>query len=1582
VNENAAQQADKDVLVHLDVPANFAISRADGDADGGIVDLHILVIKNGELIDVRRGRKTEVAENYDASFTVSMPPGIYDLVVLANAGAILEERDIYGLRGHIYKDEVLPELYVGLGSVELMDAELPIAMWNEQKSVNVAAVGALPVPLTRMLARVDVGVGSQSLSDGTWDGLDGEGNPIPFELSSVHLWKYPRYSSLAPYEDDVPAVVEGQQQVDYLDVAEGPFAFYAPEAAVRDAEADERMAVIVGGAYNGGAESFYRVDFMVGTELSDVLRNHLYQICIESVSGTGSPTPEEAYNSVATNITARIVPWNRVALEGLHFSGSNYFIIDKRDVMLQPLAGDVVEVTLNTNLPDFRFTMGDKKLAAGETLSTANYKYTLTVADDEKYLLTVESLAHNVSEAPTARLEEWTIEAANMRIRFMARQQWTDSYVSVANGGSSMLFPEGGTVPIEIISPLPVTVSTEQSAAWITGGDDATQTGGYYTASLSLAADAYAGTEDRSAVIVIRRQDKPAIYYTITQQAPYMRVLQTDIVIPRPESPQVVLTDVEVQTNILAGELTLTREPQSHTIMTIGEALHTFDTANPRNLKFTVASDFTGPPDPARITGLFTVAADAKYSLEPRTVELLAYAFPPTPVAPYILYWDAASATMAAGAWHTKGGEVTQANMLFFKFGSVVGFYNNNDPWAMDKIVFEPSATKATTYENIPAWSGSITNDGYISSPSYHTLTSVQTGRGDPCKLVGFTAAQVAAGSYDNQAWRLPTNNDNTAAGYTLVSGGVQAGSDNNTFLPLAGYRHTNGSSNGVSSGGQFWSSKGDGNGADIYGRHLAFSTSNIWPEQSYHAQLGIGVRCVPTDYVAPVLVHVSNTVPATISASQTVVSFTVNTNLKGWGVRAYKGTDNSGTAYSSTASGASMPPNVAAVSSTVSVTIPALATVGGSQSWTFYLYSTEFPDSEIKIDTWTQTGPAAALAHIATGTNLVASGTNVPVAATSYTIGASTNLQGWIVRVYSGVTLLASSSGHTPQTIDPLNTVNATASITVPENNSFAARTLSFRLYHAQTGELAEFASRTQSSYSGIWTYSSGVPATVAQGGGTVSIVANTNLQGWVARVYDGATKLNASDAASTPATIQPNAAVSSTGTVAVPAYTIVGGSRTLSYKKYHTQGGETALTQTSTQAGPAATWSTTIATTGNVGYAASTLSIPVTTNLVKASTAANENWVYRMYVAGTKTVETEYSGNQTISASIPANTASSSRTISFRVYHKNYNGGAEKEFATRTQAAAAMYSVTVTRNNTGYGTTNTSGGTYTHGQVVTITASPNAGYKFKNWTSNTTSITIANANSASTTMTVNGAGTVTANFEVSDPTNLVTPTAPYILYWDGTRMQVGASEHIGGVVTQSNILFFKFGSVVGFTNTSITDTWGTGDVKFNPPGGSYEANSTGYTNIPAWNGTSTTDGYISDPAYHKLDNVKAGRGDPCKLAGLTITDIANGHFDNKKYRLPTDQENKDQFSSGTTFSGARHIPGYGLNKSGVGFLPAAGDRSADGSTYRVYYGGSYWSSGPGSTTGGYRLYFDSSVGASSNGSAQYGLAVRCVPQ
>ncbi|MGC9088330.1 MAG: InlB B-repeat-containing protein, partial [Conexivisphaera sp.] len=83
-------------------------------------------------------------------------------------------------------------------------------------------------------------------------------------------------------------------------------------------------------------------------------------------------------------------------------------------------------------------------------------------------------------------------------------------------------------------------------------------------------------------------------------------------------------------------------------------------------------------------------------------------------------------------------------------------------------------------------------------------------------------------------------------------------------------------------------------------------------------------------------------------------------------------------------------------------------------------------------------------------------------------------------------------------------------------------------------------------------------------------------------------------------------------------------------------------------------------------------------------------------------------------------------------------------------TTSIAVSYSEQfyVSVQSTSGGTVSTSGGWYGANSTVSITATASAGYRFYRWSSSTSPISIANASSPSTTVKVNGPGTVTAQF------------------------------------------------------------------------------------------------------------------------------------------------------------------------------------------------------------------------------------------
>jgi hypothetical protein len=240
---------------------------------------------------------------------------------------------------------------------------------------------------------------------------------------------------------------------------------------------------------------------------------------------------------------------------------------------------------------------------------------------------------------------------------------------------------------------------------------------------------------------------------------------------------------------------------------------------------------------------------------------------------------------------------------------------------------------------------------------------------------------------------------------------------------------------------------------------------------------------------------------------------------------------------------------------------------------------------------------------------------------------------------------------------------------------------------------------------------------------------------------------------------------------------------------------------------------------------------------------------------------------------------------------------------------------------------------------------------------------------------------------------------TKPLLLYFDfddNNKLRVG---NWGMQVTASNIAFFKFASVVGFTMTSASDSWDMSDIKFEPS----TTKATSYEAIPAWDdfpskpssySITTNLDYVST-TVHTFDNVKAGYGDPCQLVGYTGAEInAMSSLPTATYRLPTTREN-DTFVgyTGTPTSsdiGASYVtittgsPGTGTfpqSDPANQILPAVGGRNTDGSVNNWGAVGRYLSATPLSAANGYSLYFDSNgVYPSSSSYAERGMPVRCV--
>ena len=93
--------------------------------------------------------------------------------------------------------------------------------------------------------------------------------------------------------------------------------------------------LVFGGSYKGGATTYYRVDFISKQDGRDVyldlLRNHLYEVTVNKISGAGYATPQQAFDAVSSQIEINVLQWNEADLAGVDVTGQTYRITTTDD---------------------------------------------------------------------------------------------------------------------------------------------------------------------------------------------------------------------------------------------------------------------------------------------------------------------------------------------------------------------------------------------------------------------------------------------------------------------------------------------------------------------------------------------------------------------------------------------------------------------------------------------------------------------------------------------------------------------------------------------------------------------------------------------------------------------------------------------------------------------------------------------------------------------------------------------------------------------------------------------------------------------------------------------------------------------------------------------------------------------------------------------------------------------------------------------------------------------------------------------------------------------------------------------------
>lgn len=283
----------------------------------------------GTLRHVGIGKETGVnSGKYGATLLQSNNGEAYKLVVLAN---LPNGYGIFQKMGGKSYSEVqqacLSEVISGQDNLPTFDGNNPFPMFGVAKDGDPIVIGSslelTSVPLVRAVARVDVGVGTKNPDDDTWSKGD-----VNFNMTQIQIWKGGRQYAYLPAENKLsfgsgtltvtgPSPAGDKEEFRVYGgsgyITDGTYCsgkIYLPEADllwgdVNDPNHTNRTAIIVGGVNRTGSERFYRMDFTYDqpADKIDILRNHVYQFTIKSVTDEGYATARDAYEGKRVNLT-------------------------------------------------------------------------------------------------------------------------------------------------------------------------------------------------------------------------------------------------------------------------------------------------------------------------------------------------------------------------------------------------------------------------------------------------------------------------------------------------------------------------------------------------------------------------------------------------------------------------------------------------------------------------------------------------------------------------------------------------------------------------------------------------------------------------------------------------------------------------------------------------------------------------------------------------------------------------------------------------------------------------------------------------------------------------------------------------------------------------------------------------------------------------------------------------------------------------------------------------------------------------------------------------------------------------------
>jgi hypothetical protein len=453
VNEGNPVASDGEHLVTLSFTVPGAPTRAMDEEAVETIDVRLFDPSTDNIVYRALGTKPSAGQ-----FTVKLPSNTYNIVVLANARAMIPAAYPPATTGASFtndtRDVVLAAITKSIAPVSAHQWPATfdrIPMWGYSDGFVVGA-SSPTISLTRMIAKVDITVG---------------GAVVDFWLANVRLYNYSTAGNIAPaalpptapagnrydgYDitqwNSIPAGIKAyaphlptgvKATDDYIaynadpsktkDIVEYKNSIYAFEAATGlvypVAGWKQNTCLVIGGYYQSTAfPTYYRVEFANTTNGQlPLLRNHKYNVTITGVSAHGYPTPEDAYNNPPSNITVQITAWNDGGLDDITFDPQNYLAVDKSELTFYA-AGGSKSMAAITDFPS-GWTVDANDLPTWLTITTP----VLDGSDIAHGLQDVKTtLTLAASSTSAARATEFYIVAGNLRKKIIVTQSAEEEF--------------------------------------------------------------------------------------------------------------------------------------------------------------------------------------------------------------------------------------------------------------------------------------------------------------------------------------------------------------------------------------------------------------------------------------------------------------------------------------------------------------------------------------------------------------------------------------------------------------------------------------------------------------------------------------------------------------------------------------------------------------------------------------------------------------------------------------------------------------------------------------------------------------------------------------------------------------------------------------------------------------------------------------------------------------------------------------------------------------------------------------------------------------------------------------------------